>query len=113
MLGAVVAAAAVPSPRGRRSSRVGIVFVPISVLGALVYIATDAQASERAPRPTLTRRDRSRDTAMELAKQAGAPLAAADCAEVRRSIRASAISTPSIHDACSCATSAIQRCLAP
>lgn len=60
----------------------GIAFVPISVLGALVYISTDKMATEQ-PAPTLTRRERRRLTAWELTKQAAVAARSEDCTQVQ------------------------------
>jgi uncharacterized membrane protein len=60
----------------------GLVFVPISVVGALVYIATDKQAMATEHVPTLTRRERLRLQAWELTKQAGAAAREQDCRQV-------------------------------
>lgn len=60
----------------------GLVFVPISLVGALVYIATDKQAMEQTHAPTLTRRERRRQEAWELTKQAGLAAREQDCTQV-------------------------------
>lgn len=60
----------------------GLVFVPISVFGALVYIATDKQANEHEHGPTMTRRERRRAEAWELTKQAGVAAREQDCTQV-------------------------------
>jgi hypothetical protein len=61
----------------------GLVFVPISVLGAMVYIATDKQAMATEHTPTLTRRERRRIEAWELTKQAKEAARSADCTQVQ------------------------------
>ena len=61
---------------------VGLGFVPISVLGALVYISTDKKANED-PGPILTRRERNRATAWELTKQAADAARSQDCTQVQ------------------------------
>lgn len=61
---------------------VGLGFVPISVVGALVYVATDSKANED-PGPTLTRRERNRATAWELTKQAADAARDRDCTQVQ------------------------------
>jgi len=58
----------------------GIGFVPVVVIGALLYIATDGTVNR--PTPPDVRADRTRDTAMELAKQAKHAARSGDCAEV-------------------------------
>ena len=80
MLAAVVLAEAVPSARSDLLDT-GAVFVPISMLGALVYAATDEgpAASERAA----PRHPASWEAAMELAKQAKHAARRGDCAEVQ------------------------------
>ena len=80
MLGAGITAAAVPS-HDTQILTVGLVFVPISVIGALVYIATDDKANEDHG-PTLTRRERRRAEAWELTKQAAEAARERDCAQV-------------------------------
>jgi hypothetical protein len=62
--------------------RAGLVFVPISVVGALVYISTDKEANQRDHTPTLTRRERRRLEAWELTKQAGVAAREKDCTQV-------------------------------
>jgi hypothetical protein len=80
MLGAGITAAAVPS-HDTEILTVGIAFVPISVIGALVYIATDDKANEdHGPMPT--RRERRRAEAWELTKQAEQAARERDCAQV-------------------------------
>lgn len=61
---------------------VGLGFVPISVVGALVYVATDSRANEDTG-PTLTRRERNRATAWELTKQAAGAARERDCTQVQ------------------------------
>ena len=60
----------------------GLAFVPISVLGALLYITTDEQVNgERAP--TLTRRERHRAAAWDLTTQAAGAARIQDCTQVQ------------------------------
>jgi hypothetical protein len=59
--------------------RGGVVFVPISVAGALIYAATDGLVN--ATEPTATAR--ARGTAWELAKEAKHAARRNDCAEVQ------------------------------
>ncbi len=61
---------------------VGLGFVPICVVGALVYVATDSKANEDTG-PTLTRRERNRATAWELTKQAAGAARERDCTQVQ------------------------------
>lgn len=61
---------------------VGIAFVPITVLGALVYIATFEKANPREQGPPLTRRERKRLEAWELTKEAGQAARERDCIQV-------------------------------
>jgi len=56
------------------------VFVPVTVIGALVYAATDSTVNN-APKEQVSE-DRTRDTAMDLAKQAKHAARRGDCAEV-------------------------------
>jgi hypothetical protein len=61
---------------------VGLGFVPVSVIGALVYISTDKRANEDHG-PQLTRRERNRATAWELTKQAAGAAREEDCTQVQ------------------------------
>jgi hypothetical protein len=64
--------------------RVGLAFVPISVLGALVYISTDSAVNgPRDTAPVQTRRERNRATAWELTKQAEEAARSEDCTQVQ------------------------------
>ena len=60
--------------------KAGIGFVPVVVIGALVYIATDGIVNKTAA-PDV-REDRTRDTAMDFAKEAKHAAERGDCAEV-------------------------------
>ncbi|MBV8760473.1 MAG: hypothetical protein JO257_24490 [Deltaproteobacteria bacterium] len=60
--------------------RVGIAFVPLAVVGALLYAATDSTVN--APEAPDVRADRTADLAMDLAKQAKHAARRGDCAEV-------------------------------
>ncbi|HEY5947453.1 MAG TPA: hypothetical protein VIV40_18245 [Kofleriaceae bacterium] len=62
---------------------VGLAFVPISVLGALVYIATDGKVNEESAAPAMTRRERNRAAAWELTKQAAGAARDQDCTQVQ------------------------------
>jgi hypothetical protein len=81
MLVAGTAASALPAHEDAILTA-GLVFVPISVIGALVYIATDEQAREREHRPQLTQRERRRLEAWELTKQAEQAAREQDCPQV-------------------------------
>lgn len=61
---------------------VGLGFVPISVLGALIYIATDEEPDDDRG-PVLTRRERNRATAWELTQQAANAARMQDCTQVQ------------------------------
>lgn len=58
----------------------GFAFVPISIVGALMYAATDSTVN-RPETPSVSA-DRTRDTAMSLAKEAKHAARRGDCAEV-------------------------------
>lgn len=62
--------------------KIGLAFVPVAILGALVYVATDSEVHhEAAPQPT--RRERQRAAAWELTKQAADAARADDCTQVQ------------------------------
>ena len=61
----------------------GLAFVPISVLGALVYIATDSDARTRHRGADSERRERRRADAWELTKQAEHAARRGDCTQVQ------------------------------
>jgi hypothetical protein len=82
MLAAGVTAAAVPA-YDTQILEAGIVFVPIAVVGALVFITTDSVANEHDTGPHLTRRERRRAEAWELTKQAASAARSADCTQVQ------------------------------
>jgi hypothetical protein len=79
IIGTVGVAEAVPG-HDTTILHVGIVFIPVTVLGALLYVATDSTVNQSAP-PEVSE-DRTRDTAMALAKQAKHAARRGDCAEV-------------------------------
>ncbi|HUS30913.1 MAG TPA: hypothetical protein VMZ53_20525 [Kofleriaceae bacterium] len=81
MLAAGVTASAIPA-HDTQILTVGLAFIPISIIGALVFIATDDKANEHAA-PYLTRRERHRAEAWELTKQAAAAARSADCTQVQ------------------------------
>jgi len=62
---------------------VGFAFVPISLVGALVYIATDHEATEEHAPATPTRRERNRAAAWELTQQAATAARDEDCTQVQ------------------------------
>jgi hypothetical protein len=81
MLAAGMTASAIPA-HDTEIMTVGLAFVPVSVIGALVFIATDDKANEQ-PAPYITRRERRRAEAWELTKQAKEAARSADCTQVQ------------------------------
>lgn len=83
VLVAGVAAALVPS-HDDQIMTVGFAFVPVSLVGALVYVATDhdATAAEHGE-PVLTRRERNRAAAWQLTQQAADAARMQDCTQVQ------------------------------
>ena len=81
VLGCVTAASIVPAHEDALTT-VGIAFIPVAVLGALVFISTN-HIVERDREPPLTRRERHRRTAWELTKQAADAARVADCTQVQ------------------------------
>jgi hypothetical protein len=81
MLAAGVTASAIPA-HDTEIMTVGLAFVPVSLIGALVFIATDDKANEQ-PAPFVTRRERRRAEAWELTKQAKEAARSADCTQVQ------------------------------
>ena len=81
MLGAVALAEAVPSEHST-ILRGGAVFVPISLLGALAYMAVDAEVNEPRER-ALTPEERSYEAAYAIAREAKHAARRGDCAEVQ------------------------------
>jgi hypothetical protein len=62
----------------------GLVFVPVSIIGALVYVATDHTATTvQDGTPTPTRKERNRAAAWELTKQAADAARSEDCTQVQ------------------------------
>jgi hypothetical protein len=61
--------------------RAGVIFVPISLFGALAYIATDAEVN--APQVALTPEERSFNAAFEIARDAKHAARRGDCATVQ------------------------------
>jgi hypothetical protein len=76
-----VGAALVPSQEDTLTT-VGVLFVPVAVLGALLYISTDG-AVNRDRGPKLTRRERNQLAAWELTKQAATAARERDCTQVQ------------------------------
>jgi len=61
---------------------IGVVFVPIAILGAFTYVATDSEAHhEVTPEPT--QRERKRAAAWELTKEAATAARGDDCTQVQ------------------------------
>jgi hypothetical protein len=81
LLGTVALAEAVPSEHSS-ILRAGVVFVPISLLGALAYIAVDSEVNQPRER-ALTPEERSFEAAMTIAKEAKHAARRGDCAEVQ------------------------------
>jgi hypothetical protein len=79
IMGAVATAELVPDEHST-ILRTGIVFVPVAVVGALLYAATDSTVN-RPEAPDVSA-DRNADLAMDLAKQAKHAARRGDCAEV-------------------------------
>ena len=82
ILGAITLAEVVPSTSHTATS-VGVVFVPISVLGALAYIATDSAVNDADREQAQTAAERSYSAAYELAREAKHAARRGDCAEVQ------------------------------
>jgi hypothetical protein len=61
---------------------VGAGFVPVALIGAIVYVAANSQIDDNKPTMSEERAKRA-DTAMQLAKQAKRAARAGDCAEVQ------------------------------
>jgi hypothetical protein len=60
--------------------RAGVAFVPVALVGALLYATTDSMVNQREA-PDVSA-DRTRDTAMSLAKEAKHAARRGDCTEV-------------------------------
>ena len=75
------AAALIPSQEDNLPTA-GIAFVPVAVLGALLYISTDS-LTHRDRGPKLTRRERNQFAAWELTKQAATAAREQDCTQVQ------------------------------
>lgn len=84
LIGVLVAgvAASIDQEHEETIMKVGLGFVPISLIGALVYIATDDEAAEHhATGPTL--RQRNRAEAWELTQEAATAARTEDCTHVQ------------------------------
>lgn len=81
MLACGVAASLVPRHEDPIMT-VGLAFVPVSLVGALLYIVTDDNTHDDHA-PTLTRRERERATAWELTQQAASAARMQDCTQVQ------------------------------
>ena len=81
LLGTVALAEAVPSEHST-ILRAGVVFVPISLIGAFAYIAVDSEVNQPRER-AWTPEERSFDAAMQIAKEAKRAARRGDCAEVQ------------------------------
>lgn len=81
MLGSVTTASVFPAHEDTLTT-VGVVFVPVALLGALLFVGTD-HLVDRPHGPTLTRRERHRRTAWELTKQAADAARSRDCTQVQ------------------------------
>ena len=81
LLATGVTAALLPSHEDTLAT-VGIGFIPVAVVGALLFITTDS-ASGRDREPKLTRRERHQLAAWELTKQAAVAARERDCTQVQ------------------------------
>jgi hypothetical protein len=111
MLAAGVTASALPA-HDDQIMKVGLAFVPVSIIGALVYIATDSKANEQSA-PAMTRRERRREEAWELTKQAEAAARSADCTQVQAIDPRVRDLDVELHVVVFMRDVAIQRCLRP
>jgi hypothetical protein len=82
ILGSVSAAALVPAHEDTLTT-VGIAFVPVAVLGALLYISTDRAATSHEHARPLTRRERRLGAAWDLTKRAATAARSQDCTQVQ------------------------------
>jgi len=62
---------------------VGLAFVPVSIIGALLYITTDEKDDEARGPTLLTRRERNRAAAWDLTQQAASAARVQDCTQVQ------------------------------
>jgi hypothetical protein len=81
ILASATVAAALPADEDTLTT-IGLGFVPVAVIGALVYIATDSRANDAPARP-LTPRERRQNAAWDLTKRAAAAARGADCTQVQ------------------------------
>lgn len=80
---AAVTGAAIAPAHSDTLTNIGLVFVPVSLFGALLYIATDEEAREEHHGPVVTRREQRRETAWALTKQAADAARVEDCTQVQ------------------------------
>jgi hypothetical protein len=89
---------------------VGVAFVPVSVVGALLYIATDSKVNQdHGPEPTL--REKKRATAWELTQQAAHAARDQDCTQVQAIAPRVRELDHDFHSSVFIRDAAIQRCL--
>lgn len=81
VLTSVTIASAIPA-REDTFTTAGLAFIPVAVLGALLYITTDSIARRKPERP-LSRRERHQAAAWDLTKQAASAARAEDCTQVQ------------------------------
>ena len=82
VLGCGLIAAAIPAHDDAIMTGGAITFVPIAVLGALLFITTDSKANAEAE-PLMTRRERNQAAAWEMTKQAAEAARIQDCTQVQ------------------------------
>ena len=82
VLGCGLVAAAVPNHDETIMTAGAFTFVPIAVVGALLYITTESKANAE-PGPMMTRRERNQATAWEMTKQAAEAARMQDCTQVQ------------------------------
>jgi hypothetical protein len=82
LLASIVAAQVVPDD-AHEFTTIGVVFVPVSVMSALVYVVADSVVAKSPPESVTTRRERRRLVAWELTKQAAAASRLGDCSQVQ------------------------------
>src|SRR5262249_1040444 len=79
MLVSASSASLIPSQEDTLA-KVGLAFIPITVIGALIFISTD-ESSNPVTAPPPSRRERQRAAAWELTKQAKDAARARDCTQ--------------------------------
>ncbi len=107
-----VTASVVPS-HDDQIIRAGIGFVPLSLLGALLYIATDGKANQETAAPPVSRRDRNRAVAWQLTQKAADAARSEDCTQVQAIAPRVRDLDVELHLAVFLRDAAIQRCLRP